>query len=525
MQEHFPKFIIIGLLIAIIGVPILLRPADGNDADSADAQRLVVYTPHNEQIRHEVETAYNNWRADNDMAPVVFDWRTPGGTSDIRKGIISQFGARIKNDESLDRGIGVDLFFGGGAYDHNIIAEGIDKKFRLALDPQIDPVLFKQAFPNDTIGGEPLYNRRTFVEDGETVEIIAWTGVTLSSFGIVYNNDSLKQLGIAQPQTWRDLGDPQLLGWVALADPGHSSSIAATFETILRREGWGQGWRTLRRVYANARYFATSSDRVPVDVSRGDAAVGMCIDFYGRYQAGAIGKDRVGYVDPIENDQSMTATTADPITLLRGAPNPDLARDFIAWLLTPDAQVLWQRAKSDTADGLVRPDRYELRRQPIRADLYTDEQRASWVDQQLNPFPTAVPFPEGTPGYFSLVAPITRAMAAEIHHDIRKAWVALNDAKEAGHPNLAEMETLFYAMPPELTIAWPDKPLEQDWRKIHYDPEHPRYQEVVDTLVAFKDQLRKLYSKENPELIESNRIKWREFFQANYAEVVRLGKQ
>lgn len=531
MREHLPKIIIIGLLVLIVGVPILIRPTNTAQSDP-DAPKLVIYTPHNEQIRYEIQSAFNDWRVAQQLPEVDFDWRTPGGTSDIRKSILSQYTQAIDARKDLDKtGIGADLFFGGGEYDHNKVASGIGREadgqtinHRIVLDPQLDEALFNEVFPQPRIGGEKLYGTYTFEEDGKPIEIIGWTGITLSSFGIVYNRDTLKQLGIDTPQTWSDLGDPRLRGWVALADPGHSGSISATFETILKREGWTQGWITLRNAFANARYFATSADRVPVDVSRGDAAVGMCIDFYGRYQSGAVGDDRVGYADPVVDGQSMTATTADPITLLRGAPNAELARQFVAWLLTPDAQALWQRSLSDGTDELVRPKQFELRRQPLRADLYTDASRASWVDKGLNPYPTAVPFPEGTPGYFSMVAPVTKAMASEIHHDLVAAWRAMNAAAQAGHPKLDEMRALFYAMPPELTLTWPDRELADNWLAIQRDASHPRHSEVIEQLAAFDDQLGALSDRNDSSVIEANRIKWRSFFQDNYRAVVELAK-
>ena len=532
MRDHLPKIIIIGLLVLIVGVPILLRPANSAESNP-NAPSLVIYTPHNEQIRFEVQSAFNQWRVAKGLPAAVFDWRTPGGTSDIRKSILSQYTQAINAGKDLDAsGIGADLFFGGGEYDHNKVAGGIELEVdgekvnhRIVMDPQLDTALFAEVFPQTSIGGEKLYGTYVFEEDGEQTEIVGWTGITLSSFGIVYNRDSLRQLGIDEPKTWSDLGDPRLRGWVALADPGHSGSISATFETILKREGWTQGWITLRNAFANARYFATSADRVPVDVSRGDAAVGMCIDFYGRTQTGMVGDERLGYTDPVIDGRSMTATTADPITLMRGAPNEALARAFIAWLLSPDAQSLWQRSLGDGSDELVRPKQFELRRQPLRADLYTDASRASWVDKSLNPYPTAVPFPEGTPSYFTMVAPVTKAMAGEVHHDLIAAWRVLNRAIETNHPKLDEMRALFYAMPPELTLTWPDSELEQNWQAIHRDADHPRYREVVDHLGVFEDQLNTLHDRNDSSVLEGNRIQWRSFFQKNYREVVRLSRQ
>ncbi|XAL99774.1 ABC transporter substrate-binding protein [Phycisphaeraceae bacterium D3-23] len=281
MRDHLPKIIIVLLMVVIVGLPVLLRPGKGEGASLAsstepDAPRLVIFTPHNEQIRFELGQAYNRWRIAQGRPAVKFDWRSPGGTSDIRKSILSQYQAMIDRGADLDEGIGADLFFGGGEYDHGKIAggidatneEGVETTYRIIDDPLIDAALFDAAFPEPRIGGERLYRRYTFVEDGQDVEVLGWTGVTLSSFGIVYNRDVLNSIGAEEPTTWSDLATPEYLGWVALADPGHSGSIASTFNTLVKRQGWTQGWATLRRTFANARYFTTSSSTVPNDVAR-----------------------------------------------------------------------------------------------------------------------------------------------------------------------------------------------------------------------------------------------------------------
>ncbi len=188
--------------------------------------------------------------------------------------------------------------------------------------------MLEEIYPEPAIGGEPLYHPEH-----------RWYGAAVSSFGIIYNRDVLQMLNLPEPRTWADLQSPSYRGWVALSDPAHSGSIAATYNIILRRKGWADGWHLLRRAFANARYFTSSSSQIPVDVSAGEAAAGMCIDFYGRFQAQAIGRNRVGYVDP----KHMTATTADPIAMLRSAPHRELARQFIMWVLSKDAQRLWQR--------------------------------------------------------------------------------------------------------------------------------------------------------------------------------------
>src|SRR5690606_17069006 len=183
-----------------------------------------------------------------------------------------------------------------------------------------------------------------------------WLGTALSGFGIVYNRDVLEELGLPEPESFDDLTAFGYFNLLALADPRMSGSVTTTYESILNNQGWDSGWRTLREMAANSRYFATSSTRPPIDVSQGDAAAGLAIDFYGRGQAQevmAAGEtaetSRVGYVDP----KGAVYIDADPVSILRGGPSPELAQRFVEFLLTDEAQALWQMRVYGTGLALV----------------------------------------------------------------------------------------------------------------------------------------------------------------------------
>lgn len=527
MREHLAKFVIVGLLVLVVGLPFVLRPlgaggSTGEEDFGEPVGKLIVITPHNEQIRFELSHAFNRWRVDQGLGPITFDWRASGGTTDLRRGILSQFEGKAAAGRIGD-GIGADLFFGGGEYDHNKLAKGIavvdaegnEVMTPVAVAPNLPDGLLEEAFPTATIGGERLYHKD-----------LLWVGTCLSSFGIVYNRDLLAMLELDEPTTWADLADGRYENWVALADPGHSGSISATFNTVLRRQGWTEGWATMRRVYANARYFSSAASKVPVDVSAGEAAAGMCIDFYGRTQAGAVAADgwtgdiegkgisRVGYADPVVAGKSMTATTADPITLLLGAPNRELAEQFVAWNLSKSAQRLWQ-AKVGTEDG---PIKYELRRQPIRRDLFTAEQKADWSDPEIDPFPTAVAIMPGMPDFFGAVAPVTQAMAIDIHNDLVAAWRAILRTPDS-HPDKPEMLRLFDQMPEVLTLTWPDKGMAQDWQAILSDENHPRHGEAAKTL---KDFMTAFNDRDDDQKLK-DKLAWTLFIQKNYRQIASMG--
>ena len=136
--------------------------------------------------------------------------------------------------------------------------------------------------------------------------------------------------------------------------------------------GWDEGLRLIQRMGANARYFTDSASKIPHDVGQGNAAAGMCIDFYGRSYAAELtakdGKPRVVWTAP----KCGTTMSADPIAVLKGAPNMAIAQEFVKFGLTREAQRLWF-LKAGTEGG---PQERSLHRSPIRRDAYVPENLA-----------------------------------------------------------------------------------------------------------------------------------------------------
>lgn len=482
------------------------RPAE------AAARTLVVVTPHVEQIRLEFEEGFDRWHRDKHGEGVRIDWRVPGGTSEIVKQLEAQAIAAARQGRLGDDGLfaagtsGADVFFGGGSFEHGKVAAERrimvgdaggqrETKYRLARPAGFTQAQLDEWFGENKIGVQRLY------EPGQH-----WLGTALSGFGIVYNRDTLKELGLAEPRGFRDLCDPRYFNMLALADGRLSGSITTTYESILNKEAW-DGWRTLRELCGNARYFASASTRPPVDVSQGEAAAGLAIDFYGRGQSqfvlqpGESPEDsRVGYVDP----EGAVYIDADPITILNGCNDFELARRFVEFCLTIEGQALWQFRSHQTlgaapADGLG-PRVYELRRMPVRRVMY--ERYLDRMVDTANPFVAASDVPGR--GWRDAIAPMMAAFGIDTAHDCRAAWHALNEARSAATAGrispgtLAEMEAAFYAMPPHrmkdgTTLEFSEanyKAISADigrWR----DPERARKAQIEYT-AFFRDRYRRV---------------------------------
>jgi ABC-type Fe3+ transport system substrate-binding protein len=457
-------------MAAIVGLPFVFKPRT-NLLARAD-ETLVVITPHNEAIRYEFARAFAGHFRELTGRTVRIDWRMPGGTSEIGRYLKSEFFAAFQNEWtsrghswtheveatfdnpkapadaparaaflSSDVGIGIDVFFGGGAYDFQIQAEAgrlVDSGVLAARAEW-----FNDASIPAVVSGEPFYDPRG-----------RWIGACLSSFGMCYNSEVLDRLGVsAIPASWSDLANPKFFKQVALADPTKSGSAAKAFEMIIQQqmgeavaragagrylseteravaEGWLSGLRLIQHASANARYFTDAAGKVPIDVSLGDAAIGMCIDFYGRFQSEEVkladGSSRLQYLTPVGGSSVGT----DPIGLLRGASNRDVAVKFIEFVLSIEGQKLW----NFTVGAPGGPVKYALRRLPIRKELYAAEFADFRSDPEVFPYEEARLFtyhPEWTGALFKALSFIVRVMSLDTHDEQVAAWKAM---KEAGFP-------------------------------------------------------------------------------------------
>jgi ABC-type Fe3+ transport system substrate-binding protein len=439
---------IVGAFLLIVGVPMLRRPAEAR-LTLPDSATVTVITPHNEQIRHEVGRAFARWHQAKYGEPAACTWIQPGGSSDVQRILEARFKLLAREGREQE-GAGFDIVFGGGDYLFGQLKRGVkvtdisgkERTVSVTEPPPLDEAVILDAFPAQRIADKPLYDPDHH-----------WFGVVLSSFGILFNRVALADRGLPEPTGWEDLTDPRYFGWVGLADAAHSGTLRATYEAIVQRYGWERGWPALRRICANARYFASDSGQVPLDVSSGEVAAGLCVDFFAREQASVVGGNRLGYVAPA----GSTVVNADPVAMLRGAPNRKVAGRFIEFLISHDGQKFWGFAKG-TPDG---PEMFDLRRPPIRREFYEPPLFDRLIDK-VDPYQIASPLPPGTPSYFVVLPVVMEAMAVDVHDDLKRAWQRIMSETE---PTRRErMVALFDALPftaEELAAAparWKEKP-------------------------------------------------------------------
>jgi iron(III) transport system substrate-binding protein len=605
---------ILAVLALIIALPFIFRHEEGVSEAGPGDPVLIIISPHNEAIRYEFALAFSRWHEEKYGQPVRIDWRNIGGTTEISRYLQGEFSTSAKAwweaqgkrwpvggtdavvnsrppaspdiepksfgtfntleewqanqkllvelynayrqvDDPTKITSKVDLFFGGGQYDHsNAFARGFGvapwDENNLPAD-----VAASLAMIPKTLGGE-LWRTATLF------------GNAVSTFGIVYNVDRLKELNVTTPPAeWDDLADFRYFKQVGVTDPTKSGSIAKAFEMLVHQkmhdaardhlkqervpdeqidariaanekeidaykaslgknykrgdvpdhlkayqasleQGWLDGIFLIQAIGGNARYFTDSATKVSIDVSMGDAAVGMSIDFYGRYQAQTSrapdGSERMLFVTPVGG----TSVSCDPITLLRGAPTREVATRFIEFVLSEEGQRLWTYAPGtvDASGNLIGPAKYALRRLPIRRDFYPSTQPAiearhiehkqhavdDLTDPNIDPYQLARQFTyykRWTDEHFGVMRNLTRAMCMDSGEELRDAWARLHrpitDATEANTTNFARP---IRQLP---TITLDGKTLPLNWRTA---PDFNQY-DSLDVMREWTRAFRELYKE------------------------------
>jgi iron(III) transport system substrate-binding protein len=135
-----------------------------------------------------------------------------------------------------------------------------------------------------------------------------------------------------------------------------------------------------------------------------------------------------------------SSVSADPISLLRGAANRELALRFIVFCLSEEGQKIWNYRVGEPGG----PRRYALRRLPIRRDFYPSEDPAfeatarahgahtsdDLSDPSVNPYALARAFhyqPRWSGVHFGIQRDLVRALCLDSGDELRAAWKRIQE--------------------------------------------------------------------------------------------------
>jgi iron(III) transport system substrate-binding protein len=158
------------------------------------------------------------------------------------------------------------------------------------------------------------------------------SGIYLGALGVGYNTEVLKKKNLPEPKCWADLFDAKYRDEVQIADPSSSGTAYVFLATTVQRLGEEKGFDYLKALHKNINQY-TKSGIAPVKATAlGETAIGIAFihDMLTQQLQGA----PIKTLAPCEGTGYETGS----VSVIKGGKNPEAARRFVDFTLSPEAQ-------------------------------------------------------------------------------------------------------------------------------------------------------------------------------------------
>ncbi len=226
--------------------------------------------------------------------------------------------------------------------------------------------------------------------DFELIDILhaedwAWTGFYTGAIGFVSNVNFLKEHNVEAPTSWSQLLDPAFEDNIAMAYPYTSGTAYTTYATLIQMIGMEKTldwWEEFDK--QSIHQYTKSGTACIAMVGIGEVAVGIA--FSHDIMAKGVNK---GYPVVMTFPEEGTGYEVGGLSLIKGGPEPELAKQFIDWCYTREAQDLFQKynrlpvnPKATVKEGSVTLDQVKLiDYDHILAGESKDEWVTAWRDR------------------------------------------------------------------------------------------------------------------------------------------------
>jgi len=189
-----------------------------------------------------------------------------------------------------------------------------------------------------------------------------WVGYYFGAIGFGSNADFLKKAGVPAPASWEDLLKPAFKGQIAIAFPYTSGTSYTVLATLVQMMGEDKAFEYWRKLHPSIHHYDKSGSAPVTQAGLGE--VGIAVSFSHDIIAKGSAK---GYPIAITFPKEGTGFEIGAMSLVKGGPEPELAKKFVDWALSVRAQNLMQQwfriplnPKAEVAKGAVKADQVKL---------------------------------------------------------------------------------------------------------------------------------------------------------------------
>ena len=224
--------------------------------------------------------------------------------------------AQVKAEASNPRG---DIWWGGTGDPHLQAAEeGLTVEYRSPMLKELQPWAVKQA------------------EQSKFRTVGIYAGV----LGFGYNTELLARKKLPEPKCWADLLSEKYKDDVQVADPNSSGTAYTLLATIVQLHGEEKGFDFLKRLHKNINQYTKSGAAPAKAAASGETLVG--ITFLHDLVTMVVQGGPLKTVPPCEG----TGYEVGSMSIIKGGRNPEQAKAWYDWALTPEAQSIGAEAKA-----------------------------------------------------------------------------------------------------------------------------------------------------------------------------------
>jgi iron(III) transport system substrate-binding protein len=225
--------------------------------------------------------------------------------------------AQIQAEAANPRG---DVWWGGTGDPHLQAAEeGLTEAYESPMLTELQPWAVAQ---HKTSGGKTV-------------------GIYLGALGIGYNEDLLKEKGVAAPECWADLTKSDYKGEVQIANPNTSGTAYTFLATMVQLLGEEKAFEYLRLLSENINQYTKSGAAPAQAAARSETLIAITFQ-HDLVTPRVTSNAPIAIVSPCEG----AGFEVGSMSIIKGAPNLDNAKKWYDWALSAKAQALGAQANS-----------------------------------------------------------------------------------------------------------------------------------------------------------------------------------
>ena len=162
-----------------------------------------------------------------------------------------------------------------------------------------------------------------------------WTGIYAGPLCFVSNTNRLEELGLEAPTSWADLIKPEYEGHLQVANPGTSGTAYNVLATMVQIMGEEKAFEYLKALDKNIFQYTRSGSKPGKNAAIGEIPIGIG---YAHDQVKLVSQ---GYPLIITFPSEGTGYEIASISLIKGGPQPELAKKLYDWALTERAAEIY----------------------------------------------------------------------------------------------------------------------------------------------------------------------------------------